>query len=69
MRRLTVALLVLIGVVAAQNLRTKGTDTAMAQNNSIAEMTEAIRVRLAVQWEGWKNQDPAPNDAIIADDF
>jgi hypothetical protein len=69
MRRLTVALLVLIGVVAVQNLRTKGTDTAMAQNESIAEMTEAIRARLAAQWEGWKHQDPAPNDSIIADDF
>jgi hypothetical protein len=32
-------------------------------------MTEAIYARLVAQWEGWKNQDPAPNDAIIADDF
>ncbi|HEV8578784.1 MAG TPA: nuclear transport factor 2 family protein [Thermoanaerobaculia bacterium] len=32
-------------------------------------MTAAIWARLLAQWEGWKNQDPAPNDAIIADDF
>jgi hypothetical protein len=41
----------------------------MAQNVSIPEMTEAISARLLAQWEGWKNQDPAPNNAIIADDF
>lgn len=41
----------------------------MAQNLSIPEMTEAIKARLVAQWEGWKNQDPAPNDSIIADDF
>ena len=41
----------------------------MAQNVSIQEMTEAISARLVAQWEGWKNQDPAPNYAIIADDF
>jgi hypothetical protein len=41
----------------------------MAQNVSIAEMTEAITARLLAQWEGWKNQGPAPNDAIIAEDF
>ena len=41
----------------------------MADNVSITEMTEAISARLAAQWEGWKNQDPAPNDVIIADDF
>jgi hypothetical protein len=41
----------------------------MAHNVSIPEMTEAISVRLHAQWEGWKNQDPAPNNAIIADDF
>jgi hypothetical protein len=41
----------------------------MAQNVSIQEMTEAISARLVAQWEGWKNQDPAPNDVIIADDF
>jgi hypothetical protein len=41
----------------------------MAQNVSIAEMTDAISARLFAQWEGWKKRDPAPNDAIIADDF
>jgi Domain of unknown function (DUF4440) len=41
----------------------------MTANFSIEDMTEAIRARLMTQWEGWKNQDPAPNDAIIADDF
>ncbi len=40
-----------------------------AHNISISEWTEAISARLAAQWEGWKNQDPAPNDSIIADDF
>jgi hypothetical protein len=69
MRRLTVAVLVLGSVVAAQKLRTKGTDMEMAQNVSIQEMTEAIYVRLTAQWEGWKNRDTAPNDAIVADDF
>jgi hypothetical protein len=39
------------------------------QNVSIPEMTEAISARLVAQWEGWKNQDPAPNNSIIADDF
>lgn len=47
----------------------KGTDMEPAQNVSIPEMTEAISARLVAQWEGWKNQDTAPNDAIIADDF
>jgi hypothetical protein len=41
----------------------------MAQDSSISELTEAIKARLIAQWEGWKNKDPAPNDAIIADDF
>ena len=41
----------------------------MGQNVSIPEMTEAISARLTAQWEGWKNRDPAPNNAIIADDF
>ncbi len=40
-----------------------------SHNDSIPEMTEAITARLVAQWEGWKNQDPAPNKAIIADDF
>jgi hypothetical protein len=69
MRGLTVAVLVLGGVVAAQKLPLKGTDMETAQNVSIPEMTEAIYPRLTAQWEGWKKQDPAPNDAIIADDF
>jgi Domain of unknown function (DUF4440) len=67
--RLTVAVLVLGSIVAAQKLPTKGTDMEMAQNVSIQEMTEAISARLVAQWEGWKNRDPAPNNAIIADDF
>lgn len=41
----------------------------MAHNDSIPGWTEAILARLIEQWEGWRNQDPAPNDAIIADDF
>jgi hypothetical protein len=61
--------LVLVGVVATQKLQTKGTDIEMSDNVSIPEMTQAISARLAAQWEGWKNQDPAPNEAIIADDF
>jgi len=69
MRRLTVAVLILGSVVAAQKLRTKGTDMAMAQNISIPELTEAISARLVAQWEAWKNQDAASNSAIIADDF
>ena len=69
MRRLTVAVLVLGIVVAAQNLRTKGTDMDMAHNVSILELNEAISARLVAQWEAWKNQDAASNNAIIADDF
>lgn len=41
----------------------------MAHNVSIPEWTEAISARLLAQWEAWKNQDAASNDAIIADDF
>ena len=41
----------------------------MAHNVSIQELTEAISARLVAQWEGWKNQDAASNNAIIADDF
>jgi hypothetical protein len=59
----------LSSVVAAQKLPTKGTKMEMAQNVSIKEMTEAISARLVAQWEGWKNQDPVPNNAIVADDF
>jgi hypothetical protein len=70
MWRLTVAAVLVLGsVVAAQKLPAKGTDMEMGQNVSIPEMTEAISARLVAQWEGWKNQDPAPNNAIIADDF
>jgi ketosteroid isomerase-like protein len=40
-----------------------------ADNVSIPEMTEVITARLRTQWEAWKNQDAASNNAIIADDF
>ena len=69
MWRLTVAVLILGSVIAALKLQTKGTDMETADNVSIPEMTEAISARLLAQWEGWKNHDPAPNDAIIAEDF
>lgn len=36
---------------------------------TIPEMTEAISARLVAQWEVWKNQDAASNNAIIADEF
>jgi len=41
----------------------------MAHNVSIPELTEAISARLVAQWEAWKNQDAASNNAILADDF
>jgi ketosteroid isomerase-like protein len=41
----------------------------MTQSVSIPELTEAISARLFAQWEGWKNQDAASNNAVIADDF
>jgi ketosteroid isomerase-like protein len=41
----------------------------MAHNDSIQEWTEAISTRLVTQWEAWKNQDAASNNAVIADDF
>ena len=41
----------------------------IAQNVPITEWTEAISARLVSQWEAWKNQDAASNDAVIADDF
>jgi hypothetical protein len=56
-------------VVATQKLRAKGTDMGDGANVSVSELTEAISARLVAQWEAWKNQDPAPNNAIIADDF
>ena len=69
MRRLMVAMMVLAGVLEARNLQTKGKEAAMGHNDATTEMTEAIRARLTAQWEGWKNQDPAPNEAIVVDDF
>src|SRR6266849_5094502 len=56
-------------VLAAQKLPAKGTDMEMAHDVSIPELTEAISARLLAQWEAWKNQDAASNNAIIADDF
>ena len=41
----------------------------MAHNVLIPDLTEAISARLVAQWEAWKNQDTASNNAIIADDF
>ena len=35
----------------------------------MSEVTEAISARLVAQWEAWKNQDAASNNAIIADEF
>lgn len=71
MRRLTVAAAVLAlgSVVAAQTLQTKGTNMQMTDNVSVQDLTEAISARLVAQWDGWKNQDAASNNAIIADDF
>jgi hypothetical protein len=67
--RLVLAVLAISAVLAAQNPGLKGADVAKAHNDSIQGITEAIYARLVAQWEGWKNQDTAPNDAIIADDF
>jgi hypothetical protein len=39
----------------------------MTHNVSMPEWTEAISARLVAQWEAWKNQDAASNNAIIAD--
>ena len=36
---------------------------------TITATTDAIRARLVAQWEAWKNQDTASNDAVIADEF
>lgn len=41
----------------------------MAHNVSIPEMMEAISARLVLSGRAGRNHDPAPNDAIIADDF
>jgi hypothetical protein len=56
-------------IVAASKLPAKGTHMQTADNVSIREITEAISARLHTQWEAWKNQDAASNNAIIADDF
>ena len=40
-----------------------------AHDVSIREWTEAISARLAAHCEAWKNQDPASNNVVIADDF
>jgi hypothetical protein len=69
MRRLTVVVLVLGSIVAAQKLQTKGTEMQTADNISVQELTETISARLVAQWDGWKNQNAASNNAIIADDF
>ncbi len=37
--------------------------------HTLQDMTEAIFTRLRTQWEAWKNQDAASNDAVIADQF
>jgi ketosteroid isomerase-like protein len=67
--RIVLAVLAYGTVLAAKKLRSKGTDMEMAHNVSIPEWTEAISARLVAQWEAWKNQDAASNNAIIADDF
>ena len=41
----------------------------MERDISIPQWTEAISARLVAQWEAWKNQDAASNNAVIADDF
>jgi hypothetical protein len=69
MRQLIIAVLVLGSFVAAQKPQEKGTNMEMARNDSIEEMTQAISARLATQWEAWKKQDAASNDAVIAADF
>jgi len=37
----------------------------MAHNVLIPDLTEAISARLVAQWEAWKNQDAASNNAIL----
>jgi len=64
--RLLLAVLAFSTLLAAQ---VKRTNMDMTHNDSVPELTEAISARLVAQWEGWKNQDPAPNNAVIADDF
>lgn len=67
--RLLFAVLAITAVLVAQKPDAKGTKVEAAHNDSIQEITDAIYARLVAQWEGWKNQDPAPNEAIIADDY
>jgi hypothetical protein len=67
--RLAFVMLVISVVLVAQKPAAKGTKVEAAHNDSIQEISEAIYARLVAQWEGWKNQDPAPNDSIIADDY
>jgi ketosteroid isomerase-like protein len=64
--RLLLAVLAFSTLLAAQ---AKRTDMEMAHNLSIPELTEAISARLLAQWEAWKNQDAASNNAVIAEDF
>jgi hypothetical protein len=64
--RLLLAVLAFSTVLAAQKGPSKGTDMETAQSVSIQEWTDAITARLVAQWEGWKNQDPVPNSAIVA---
>jgi Domain of unknown function (DUF4440) len=55
--------------LGGSKLPKKGINMETAQSGSIPEMTEAIKSRLLIQWEAWKNQDAVSNDAVIADDF
>jgi len=41
----------------------------LGKNDAIPDITDAIRARLVTQWEAWKNQDTASNDAVIAYEF
>jgi len=41
----------------------------LGQKDAIPDITDAIRARLVTQWEAWKNQDTASNDAVIAEEF
>jgi len=41
----------------------------LGQKDAIPDITDVIRARLVTQWEAWKNQDTASNDAVIADEF
>lgn len=35
----------------------------------LSEWSRAIHSRLLSQWEAWKNQNPAANDAVLANGF